>query len=353
MTRLPIEPDVRGMQRRNILVEQNRCRVAKYEPVRKILQEQDVHALQRQAAEKEAIRKEFGMMSSTQGNATGSRNRRHSRPMPGAAARAQHESEMSDYVLEAKLEAQRRAEYHKYYEADMQQQLSARRMVLAKMKADEAAHNAALKAVIQEREQLISEAEARAAQAQKETDEKYRDANLRMKRQKEAEAEAEAVRESERIRFLTEQDRQKAERDVRQARDARIRVQMEIGEYYAEVVAKQSAQKTQDVSLIQELIARDQMLAEEEKKKRAERVSNYTRELDESVEREKKYRQENNYDEPVEVARERMLRAAQSHRIMEAEKRRRNAAQKLEYARELIEQVHQKHNYKMSHLDEV
>ncbi|RNF12221.1 uncharacterized protein Tco025E_06490 [Trypanosoma conorhini] len=347
----PIEEAPRSMTRRNYLVERNRLRVNAYAPTRKELEEEDIRVAQ---ARQEQRRKLLGSWKSQS-----SYNPDLTRPLPGGGPHSKRMKEAAAlknpnyYKIVKEEEAQLKAERTAMYKADMQQQLKDRREYLSKWHADEKAYVTALVENQRELARQMEEREREDAKAKKAYMDRMRESNLRELEQKRLKEKEREEYELSILRDLQHREKEKAATEERRARDLKRMMQKENEEYHRSVVKKQEEDKAREEAELKSILEFNAALAERERQEQQQKREQYKAEFEETIEKQKEFHRTHNYEEPPESIRERNEKAAASLALIKQEERLRLADRRREYRNELMQQIREKQEWQLSHIDGV
>lgn len=345
----PIEPGQAGMTRRNFLVERNRLRVSQYEVTRKALEEEDIRLAKKRQEQRQAMQDTW-----RKGTGVGQTD---DRPLPGGGPRSQrmkdtaNQRHANDYQLQKVEEARKKAEYNKLYKADMKEQLTLHQETVKKIRADEHAQMAALRAINEEADQKAADAEFKLREENKAYMQRMRQSNIRELEVKRLENERKEAADLAIFRLAESNNNHRHEMEKRQQKNILLMNYLQNEQYNKEAMKRNADNQTRDAEELAKIVERDLRLAREEIEANKAKKERFKQELDDCVRRDKEYRRLHNYDEPEYVARQRNELAAQSYRLIRQEEALRDAERKAEYKRDLMNQIVAKHQYQMTHLD--
>lgn len=353
------------MSRRNYLVEMNHRRVAQYEPTKRQLEEEDVRLAtvrQQEKLQKQEEWSQWRKKAASNGRNAGTTaaaaaTAAAGRPLPGVNMRSMRASgkapaKENTYKLQKEEEAAKRRAYNQLYDQEAKQQLEEREATLKKMHDDEAAQMAALRKVNVEQDRQMAEAEAQAKEEERRYLDRLKESNKRELAAKKAEREAREAQDRHLQDLVNENNRHRAEMDERRQKNVTRMMKLQNEQFHKEAMKNRQATEAKDNEEIAAIAERDRRLAKEEQEAERLKKETFKREFEESIARDKEFRRKNNYEEPVEVARQRNELAAQSNRVILQEERLREAERKQQYHQELMEQIAARQTYRMEHLDE-
>ncbi|KPI85598.1 hypothetical protein ABL78_5336 [Leptomonas seymouri] len=356
MTLPPVEPGMAGMTRRNFLVEMNRRRVAQYEPTKKQLDDEDVRMATARQEEKKKQQQEWAQWrQKTKSGSTVAGAGAAGRALPGATVRSMQASGKAPpkeniYMLQKEEEAAKKREYNRLYDMEAKHQLEEREATLKKMRDDEAAQIAAVRELNAEQDRRLAEAQAQAQEEERQYMERLKESNRRELAAAKAKREAREAQDRQLQALVNENSRHRAEMDERRQKNVALMMKQQNEQFHKETLKKREAET--DHAEIAALAERNRRLAKEEQEAALLKKETFKRDFEESIARDKEFRRTHNYDEPVEMTRQRYELAAQSNRIILEEERLRDAERKQQYRKDLMEQITAKQTYRMNHLDE-
>lgn len=362
----PVESGPAGMTRRNYLVEVNRRRVAHYEPTKKQLEAEDVRLATVRQQEKQQKQLEWTQSRKKAGAADGAaaattNGSTHAassgRPLPGANGRSLRATRNAPanentYQIQREEEAEKKRQYNRLYDQDSKRQLEERRETLRKKQEGDEAQMAALREVNAQQDRWVAEARAAEAEEDRRYMARLKASNVRELATKKAERDAREEQDRQLQRLVNENNRHRAEMDERRTKNATRMLQMQNEVFHIESTKKKQANEAKLSEEMAVIAERDRRLAKEEQEAAQAKKETFRREFAESVARDKEFRERNNYDEPVEVTRQRNELAAQSYRVSREEERLRRSERKQKYREDLMDQIGAKQTYRMTHLDE-
>ncbi|ESL10045.1 hypothetical protein TRSC58_02227 [Trypanosoma rangeli SC58] len=345
----PIEEAPRSMTRHNYLVERNRMRVNAYAPIRKELEEEDI----RVARERQEQHKKMLDSWKSQSNY----NPDASRPLPGGGPHSKRMKQASAlknpnyYKIIKEEEAQLKAERTAMYKADMQQQLKDRKEYLSKWHSAEKAYVTALVESHKEMARQMEERDREDAKAQKAYMDRMRESNLQELEQRRLKEKEREEYELSILRNLQERDKEKAATEERRAKDLKLMMQKENEEYHRSIVKTQEENKAREEAELKAILEFNAALAERERQTQLRERNRYKAEFEETIKKQKEFHQAHNYDEPLESIRERNEKAAASLALIKQEERLRLADRRREYRKELMQQIREKQEWRLAHID--
>jgi hypothetical protein len=351
----PIESGPAGMSRRNYLVEMNRRRVAQYESTKKKLEEEDIRLATVRQQEKQQKQQEW--LQSRKKAVTAAAPDATGRPLPGANARSMRASgkapaNENTYKIQKEEEAAKKREYNRLYDQEAKRQLMEREATVKKMRDDEAAQMAALREMNAEQDRKLAEAHAQAKEEERQYLDRLKESNKRELAAKKAAREAREAQDRQLQELVNENNRHRAEMDERRQKNVTLMMKLQNEQFHKEATKSKQETEAKHNEEMAAIAERDRRLAKEEQEAAQQKKETFRREFEESIARDKEFRKRNNYEEPVEVTRQRNELAAQSYRVICQEERLREAERKQQYRQELMEQITSKQTYRMNHLDE-
>ncbi|KAH9598184.1 hypothetical protein LSM04_006139 [Trypanosoma melophagium] len=347
----PVEDAPRSMMRRHHLVELNRRRVEAYAPTRKEQEEEDLRIAQERQQQRAKM---LGSWKSQTNYTTD-----QSRPLPGGGPRSKRMKQAAAiknpnyYKIVKEEEAQLKAERLASYKADMLQQLKEREEFLRKCREEEKASTDALVKMNKDHARELEAKERAEARAKKEYMDRVRETNLRELEQKRAKEQQREEHELAVLRAMQERQKEQAEIDERRARDAKRYMQLENEENHRLFKGKQKEDKAREEAELKAMLEYDAALAEQERREQMQKRQQFKAEFEESIAKQKDFLRTHNYDEPLESIRMRNEKAAADLVLIKQEERLRASEQRREYRNELMQQIREKQEWQLSHLDGV
>ncbi|EKF29008.1 hypothetical protein MOQ_007224 [Trypanosoma cruzi marinkellei] len=347
----PLEEAPRSMTRRNYLVERNRLRVSAYAPTRKELEEEDIRMAQTRAERRRNMLNSWKSQSMYHPDLT--------RSLPGGGPRSKRMKEAATlknpnyYKIVKEEEAQLKAERTAMYRADVLQQLKDREEYLRKWRADEKAYINSLVESHKEQSRKLEEREREEARIEKEYMNRMRESNLRELNQKRMKEREREEYELSLIRTVQAREKEKAETEERRARDMKQMMQRENEEYHRSVKNKQKEDKAREEAELKAIMEYNATIAERERQEQKQRRDQYKSEFEETIEKQKEFFRTHNYDEPPESIRERNEKAAAALALIKQEERLRMVDRRREYREELMQQIREKQEWQLTHIDGV
>lgn len=354
----PFEAGPRGMTRRHYLVETNRLRVSQHAPLKQQLEEEDLRIATRRADEKKEQQMEWTQSRKTAAIAAATAASAANRPLPGGAPHStrmggtKREATVNAYKQEKEEEALKKQEYNRIYEAEAKLQLAERQATLDKMRNDERAQMAALRTVNEEHDRRIALAEEQAKEEQRQYLERTHKSNMRELEAKRAEQRAREARDRSLQALVDENNRHRAEMDERRQKNVTRMLQIQNEESHREAARNKSLSAKKESDEHKAVLEHNRRLAQEEQEAEQQKRERFRQEFEDCVARDKEFRRTHNYDETPEVARQRNELVAQSYRLVCQEENLRRAERQKEYKEDLIKQMTDKQEFRMTHLDE-
>lgn len=350
----PLEEGENGMKKRNILVEQNRLRRERYAATKDALLQEDLKEVQerreirnRQEQEWKSKRKVTSM-------------HRPSRPLPGFGPDGKRRADRTDcccnipdHVKEGLKEKRKNEMYQKLYQEDMRQQLADRKSTLQKKLADDQAQDAALRVINDEQCQQLLIEEERKKMEEKEYTERLRKLNARELERKQKHQLEQLNREENLRRIVSANNKHMTEMTERQTKNASRLMHLQNEEALAEAIRNRTIDDNQNTKELEAIIKRDQRLLREEQEAEEAKRERFRREFEDCVRRDREFRRLHNYDEPMEVTRLKNEQAAESYRLLQQEEAMRKEEARIQYKKELLDQIRTKQEYEMRHFDTI
>ncbi|ORC91314.1 uncharacterized protein TM35_000063190 [Trypanosoma theileri] len=347
----PLEEAPRSMTRRNHLVERNRLRVQAYAPTRKELEDEEIRIAQQRQEQRAKMLDSWKSQTNYDADQT--------RPLPGGGPRSKRMKEAAAiknpnyYQIVKQEDAQLKSERLASYKADMLQQLKEREEFLRKCREEEKASNDALVKINKDHAREMEAQERADARAMKEYMDRVRESNLRELEQKREKEQQREAYELSALRTLQQRQKEQAEIEERRARDVKRYMQLENEENHRIFKGKQKENKAREEAELKAMVEYDAALAEQERREQLQKRQQFKAEFEESIAKQKEFQRTHNYDEPLESIRMRNEKAAADLALIKQEERLRASEQRREYRNELMQQIREKQEWQLSHLDGV
>ncbi|AYU83870.1 protein of unknown function - conserved [Leishmania donovani] len=353
----PVESGPAAMTRRNFLVEMNRLRVSQYMPTRKQLEEEDLRIATIRQEEKRAKHAEWAESRRKAADSYNAAGTNSGRPLPGSVSRSMRASGKGQpaentYKLEKEEEAAKKREYNRLYEQEAKHQLAIRQATLKQMHDDEVRQMEALRKVNEEEDRKVAEAHAQAMEEERQYMERLKQSNKRELAARKAEQQAKEARDRQLQELVNENNRHRAEMDERRLKNVTRMLHLQNEQFHREAMLNKKASEAKHYEEVAAIEERNRLLTKEEQEAAQRKKEQFRQEFEDCIARDKEFRRTHNYDEPMEVTRQRNELAAQSYRLVLEEERLQNAERRQQYRKDLMDQIMAKQTYRMTHLDE-